>query len=381
MPSPLRAGSVRLRVVHLVTSTTYSGVERHVLHLSRELRDSGCTVAIACPLHAVQLRSQAAAAGLATLPAAPGRVRAWPLALIKDLRMLRAEVLHVHDGRAALLGALLTSLTGGALVRTQHFLRPASMERNGWRQPASLLLHRVVNRRMAGHVAISQIVADAGHRRRETANADVAIIAPAVSLPDDGMVADARAERSATPHPVVAFVGRLVGERRLDLLISAMPYVLALQPSCRLIMVGTGSAEAQLRAQASELGVADAVTWAGWMADPNAVLAGAHVYVNTWSDEGFGMAMCEAMALALPVVAIAAGNNGGMVESGVTGLLVPEEDPQALAGAIVEVLGRPSRGAEMGEAARERALSLYGADRTARDTLAHYERLIGIVQP
>jgi starch synthase len=127
--------------------------------------------------------------------------------------------------------------------------------------------------------------------------------------------------------------------------------------------------------------VADAVTWAGWVADPYAVLAGTHVYVNTWSEEGFGMAMCEAMALALPVVAIAAGNNREMVESGVTGLLVPEDDPQALAAAIVELLEKPGRAAVMGEAARHRALSLYGAERTARATLAHYERLVGNVQP
>ncbi len=276
------------------------------------------------------------------------------------------------------MGTLLAPLAGAVLVRTQHFLRPASLERSGNRQRASLALHRSLNRRLRGYVAISATVAEAACLRREVAVADIVVIPPAIQLPDERAVSAARAARHNLAAPVVAFAGRLVVERRLDRLIRAMPLVLERLPACRLIIAGTGEAEEHLKTLAAALGVQQAITWAGWVAEPYSVLARAHVYVNTWSDEGFGMAMAEAMTLAMPVIAVRSGANVEMVQPGVTGLLVAEDDADDLASAIVEIVGQRERAAVMGERARERALSLYGARRTAQSTLIHYERLLDL---
>jgi glycosyltransferase involved in cell wall biosynthesis len=175
--------------------------------------------------------------------------------------------------------------------------------------------------------------------------------------------------------PVVAFVGRLEAERRLDVLIRAIPLVLKSAPDCRFIVAGTGSAAPSLRHLAAGLGVERAITWSGWLDDPYSVLSEAHVYVNTWPSEAFGMAMAEAMALGLPIVAPDAGACHDMVETDRTGKLVSPEDPFALAKAVLELVSDLPKASLMGDAARSQAIARYGARRTAVATLAFLEQI------
>ena len=118
------------------------------------------------------------------------------------------------------------------------------------------------------------------------------------------------------------------------------------------------------------------IAWKGWVAHPNAVLADAHVFVNTLAEEGFGMAMAEAMAFGLPVIAPKAGASPELVDDGVTGLLVAPESPAALADAIVAVLGDLDRAAEMGATARAKAWREYGTGHVAEATLAFYRQVL-----
>lgn len=369
------AGDRELRVLHVVTAATFSGIERHVMHLSRALMDMGCAAELACPPSAVRLRAEAHAAGIPVRPPASCAERMWLAAVARRMSASAFDVVHVHDGRAAVLGVVLAPLARAGLVRTQHFLRPASTERSGWRRGSSLAVHRLVNHRLAGYVAISQAVAEAARLRQETAGAELVVIAPAIMLPDAVAVESARVRRSELPSPVVVFAGRLVRERRLDVLLRAIPLVRAELPDCRFVIAGIGEDEAELRQLSAELGVEPAITWTGWVDDAYALLSGAHVYVNTWSQEGFGMAMAEAMALTLPVVAVEAGANGELVQDRVTGRLVAPDDPGALAAALVELLADRAVAEHWGNAARRSVLARFGAPRTAEATLALYRRV------
>lgn len=364
-----------LRVLHVVTSDAYAGIERHVVRLARELRALGCAAELACPPSADRLRAEARAAGIPLRPSARTRPRAWLAGLARSLTARPVDVIHLHDGRAALAGTLLGPLGRGLVVRSQHFTHPASVERSGWRREASLGLHRAMNGRLDGYVAVSQSVADGARERRETGAAQVAVIPPGIELPDEGTLARARVVRRDAPGPVVAFVGRLEAEKRLDVLLHAIPDVLEELPGCRFVVAGSGAAEQEWRQLAAQLGVEAAVEWLGAVGDAAAVLESAHVYVNPSPGEGFGLATAEAMAFALPVVAVASGGSAEIVDDGVTGLLVPSDDALALARAIVRLAGDMSSAAAMGEAGRRRAAALYGADRTARATLALYQRL------
>jgi glycosyltransferase involved in cell wall biosynthesis len=290
-------------------------------------------------------------------------------------------VLHVHDGRSALIGGVLSLLVGGLFVRTQHFVNTASMSRSGLSRRASLALHRLVNARLDGYVAVSQRVARGARERDETGTAELVVIPPAIGLPDDGVVIGAQEARRGRTHPVVAFTGRLEEERHLDVLLRALVTVRAELPDCHLVLAGTGAAETDLRRLAAALGIERALTWTGWVEDTSSVLADADVYVNTWPREAFGMAMAEAMTLALPVVAVDAGANSEMVENGVTGFLVPPDDADALAAALIRLLGDRAVAQRMGDVARTRSLTQFGAATTAASTLALYRRLLDRGRP
>ena len=99
------------------------------------------------------------------------------------------------------------------------------------------------------------------------------------------------------------------------------------------------------------------------------------MYVNPLPWEGFGMAMAEAMAYGLPVVAVASGASVEMVEDGVTGALVREDDPPSLAAAIVRLASDRAGAATMGETARTVATRRYAAADVALETLALYRRV------
>lgn len=365
-----------LRVLHVVSSESFAGIERHVVSLTRELRVLGCAAEVACPPNATRLRQEARAAGIPLLPSGSFRPHLWGAAVARNVSDHPPEVIHVHDGRAAIAGVLLAHLADAVLLRAQHFTHPASATRSGLRRRVSLGLHRALNRQLDGYIAVSRAVADGARERREAERAEVVVIPPAIDLPPAEAISRAREERARLPGPVVVFAGRLENERCLDVLLRAIPLVRERLPDCRFVLAGSGAAESDLRALATGLGVEDTITWTGWVADTYSVLGQAHVYVNTWPREGFGMAMAEAMALGLPVVAVDAGASAELVDPGVTGLLVAPGDSAALASALAHVLSDRDLLARMGRAASERALSLYGASRTARDTFALYQRMI-----
>ena len=118
-----------------------------------------------------------------------------------------------------------------------------------------------------------------------------------------------------------------------------------------------------VRALARERGIGDRVLAAGFRSDMPDVLAAADVVADL-SYEGLGITgtIREAMALGKPVVASAAGGNPELVEDGVSGILVPPRDPEALASAVEGLLGDPNLAASLGRAGRERVLAGFSTE-------------------
>jgi glycosyltransferase involved in cell wall biosynthesis len=117
------------------------------------------------------------------------------------------------------------------------------------------------------------------------------------------------------------------------------------------------------------------VRWLGEIPHPGAVLSDAHVYVNPSANEGFGLAVAEAMSWALPVVGRTTGGVSEIVDHNKTGILVAEDDPAELATAIVRLAGNRERAEKLGREARRIAVGRYDAERTADLTLQLCERL------
>jgi glycosyltransferase involved in cell wall biosynthesis len=153
---------------------------------------------------------------------------------------------------------------------------------------------------------------------------------PCCTLHDDYSIPEA--------SPIVGVVARLEAEKGHRTLIDCWPLVLAAHPEAWLLIVGEGSERNSLEGQAASLGIADHIVFTGRREDVPAVTAALDVAVLPSYREAQGLSVLEAMALSRPVVASNVGGIPEMIEDGVSGLLVPPGDCDALAAAIIRLL-------------------------------------------
>ncbi len=177
--------------------------------------------------------------------------------------------------------------------------------------------------------------------------------------------------------PVILYSGRLRTRKAVAVLLAAMPRVLAAFPACRLVIVGDGEQGQRVAAAVRARGLTAHVDMAGVLprAAAMARLAEADVFCLPSIYEGLPLAILEAMAAGLPVVATAVSGNPEAVEDGTTGLLVPPESAAALAAALIALLGDAERRRAMGEAGRARVAERFAIDRIAGEHLALLRRL------
>jgi glycosyltransferase involved in cell wall biosynthesis len=177
--------------------------------------------------------------------------------------------------------------------------------------------------------------------------------------------------------PLVVAAARLAPEKGFDVLLRAFASMRGRLPRARLVLAGRGLEEDALTALADELGIAEAVDFLGWVARDKieAVLDRAAVVAVPSRMEGFGLTALEAALRARPVVASRVDGLPEVVEDGVTGVLVPPDDPDALAAELVALIEDPDRAERIGRAARERAQLHFGEERYLRDHEALYLRL------
>lgn len=177
-----------------------------------------------------------------------------------------------------------------------------------------------------------------------------------------------------SPHKVV-YTGRMIAIKGVDVLLRALADVRRSVPDLQVDLVG-GRFE-EYRRLAREIGVADCCTFTGALANTEVLrrMASAAVTVVPSRSEAFGMVNIESMAVGTPVVASAVGGIVEVVRDGVDGLLVPPEDPAALAAGLVELLTRPDLRRRMGRDARARFLAEFEQRRAVEQQADWLEEL------
>lgn len=176
--------------------------------------------------------------------------------------------------------------------------------------------------------------------------------------------------------PALLGVGRLMPQKGFDVLIDALPAVLAAHPGAHLTLLGEGPDRAALAARAAALGVGDRVTMPGHAEGVLATIAGADLFVSSSRYEGFSNAILEAIALGVPVAATdCPGATREMITEGESGFLAPRQDPVGLSAAI----GRALASDRVAVAARARAhvSATFGRDRIVSAYAALFDRARG----
>ena len=154
---------------------------------------------------------------------------------------------------------------------------------------------------------------------------------------------------------VIGFVGRLVEQKDIGTLLRGFAAFATRNTKARLVIVGLGPLETNLRQRADELGISGRVVWAGFREDIAAVMGAFDVFALTSIFEGLGLVLLEAMAARRPVIATRVGAIPEVVSEGETGFLVAPCEPEALAAACDRLSDSALR-AQFGTAGRERVL-------------------------
>jgi glycosyltransferase involved in cell wall biosynthesis len=176
--------------------------------------------------------------------------------------------------------------------------------------------------------------------------------------------------------PHAAFVGRLAAEKGLDTLVNAWPTVRAAIPAATLTIIGEGPERPALAERIEQLSLLGAITLAGSLANPESALRAADLFVVPSREEGMSIALLEAMALGMPLVASDIPGNRGLVTEGVHGRLVPPDEPEVLAKAIIAQWSNFDRAVLFGSEARRRVLAEFSIAAVARRHLDLFQRLV-----
>jgi glycosyltransferase involved in cell wall biosynthesis len=264
------------------------------------------------------------------------------------------DVVHAHSPYAAGVGRLVVRS-----LPTARRPRLVSTEHNAWSTfgTATRVLDAVTSPLDDVVITVSADVRDSirGPARRRTE-----VVVHGVLLEEvrarGARRDEAREELGVGPDEVlVATVANYVPKKDYPNLLEAARRVGDLDPSVRFCAVGQGPREQEVHELRHRLGLDERVVLTGYREDAVGVLAGADVFVLASRFEGLPVALMEALALGLPVVATAVGGVPEAIDQGVEGLLVPPGRPDRLAEAITELATDPVRRKEMGDAARARS--------------------------
>jgi glycosyltransferase involved in cell wall biosynthesis len=293
---------------------------------------------------------------------------AWRISRI--IRSGRFDIVHMHAAHAHTLGALACALNSG---------------------PKCVVSRRVVFPIKVGPLGIAKIkyrlrinayiaVCEAAKGTLVAAGVDPGIVSVVHSgVVPPGVVAgtDIRREFGIGPEEkLIGTVGELVEAKGQCHLIEAVPQILKKYPTAKLMIVGSGELETELKKLASRLGVSDSIIFTGFRKGIGNCLEAFDLFVLPSVMEGLNNSIIEAMMVGKPVVATDTGGVSEIVTHGETGLLVPPGNPASLAEATLELLESPERASTLASAGREYAMENLTAQQMVDKTIAVYESMM-----
>lgn len=344
-------------ILHAAAGRQWRGGERQVLLLARALAARGVPQLVATarggPL-AQRLRAEG-------LPVAelPWRLGLDPRAALGLRRLVRtAALVHAHDAHAVRLAAWARRGREVPLVVTRRLTRLVARP-DAWRGAEAV-------------IAISGAVRES-LRRAGIAEARLHLVPSGIDLAAGRAAApaDLRARLALPPEaPLLLVIAALTPEKGHALALEVAARMRPAWPSAHWVFAGDGPLRAPLEREARARDVADVVRFAGRVNDVVPWLTEATLLVSPSREEALGTSLLDALAAGCPVVATAVGGVPEVLGGG-AGLLVPPDDPAAMAAAIHEVLADPARRAALAAAGRER-VTRFSLDAVAAGTLGVY---------
>lgn len=369
------SGGEKVRVLQVTHDLGVGGLPRVVATLVRHLDRERFDVSVLCLNDKGPLAEDVEAAGVPVLLLPGPKDRPDYLAFRRVRRVIRErgiEVLHTHNTQPFIDAGLAGLLAGVRThVHTDHARDFPDKRRY-------MLAERALSRIAYRVVGVSEDTCRKLARWERIPPERMSVIHNGIEGDRFDIRIDRRAKRAEIgippDVPVVGVAVRLSEQKGLEYLLRALPAVHERFPGTVAVIAGEGPLEDDLRRLSRELGVVPHVRFLGVRADVAELLQVFDVYALPSLWEGLPMVVLEAMAAGVPIVAAEVGGVPEAVVQGRTGVLVPPRRPDALAAALVGLLGDPDRRRSYGAAARRRFRERFSAETMARGYEALYLR-------
>jgi glycosyltransferase involved in cell wall biosynthesis len=330
-----------LRVLVVTGNAIVGGMETAVLRLVERLPPSTFSITALCPFESeftAQLRELGIPVHVAAIR---DRLRWHAIQFAVELvRELDIEVIHAHMPPAHAVAGLAGSATRTPVLATIHSMHLSMQD---------LEIHRLAGTHLC-------VVSEAARAHA----LGVGAVASRLSVIRNGVDSEQFVPAATLPRDAeplrVGYVGRLSPEKNPALFLNAAALVRASVPSARFSVIGDGPMRRDLEVLARTLRIADAVTFKGECAGMPAQYRALDLLVSTSWHEGTPLAVLEAMASGLPIVATDVGGVPELVVAGTSGLLAPPGDEFSVAQCIVALLRDKDLRQRLGTAARARAI-------------------------
>jgi glycosyltransferase involved in cell wall biosynthesis len=363
-------------VLHLIDTGGPGGAETVFIQLAQRLRGGGLDLITVVP------REDWLSNGLRSCGMQPVILNSrgsfnkpYVKALISLVRTRNVRLIHTHLLGSAVYGALVGLFTRTPVIAVMH--GPTDV-----RAPGSLaFVKRWLLKRCDALVAVSTSTREAlvdfgippGKITLIRNGVDTSIYAP-------GRADDLRAELGLGPEDLlIGAVGNIRAPKAYEVLLRAAQSVLERCPKAFFVIVGEGS-EAALQPLAqlcAQLNISARVRFVGFRKSRAELYWNFDVFVSSSRSEGLSLAFLEAMATGRAIVATRSGGPQEALVSGESGVLVPTEDPQSLAVALLEVLADAQLRARLAVAARKHVVANFSLEATVREYEVLYRRLAG----
>lgn len=358
-----------LSIVHVLSSYGVGGQERVALDLAIGQKARGHDVSVlslaAAPDGAMAGEFAQAGVAVGRVPKRGGLDPTLVPRLARELRQRRAEIVHTHNPLPLIYGAPAARLAGAAAIHTKHGVNPGSRGHRLLRRAAAQLAH--------AFVAVSDTTAAQARAQHDAPPSRLHTIPNGIRLdryaPDAEARAATRVELGLGDAWVVGTVGRLDSYKNQALLVRAMAPLLSSR--VRLVIIGDGDARSEVEAAVAALPEPRWVVMTGRRMDVPRLVHAFDVFAMSSTTEGLPLVVPEAMAAGLPIISTAVGGLPSVIDDGVTGLLVPVEEPP-LAAALARLEADRELARTMGDKARETALARYSHDRMVEAYLELY---------
>ena len=346
------------RVLHVLAPSRAGGLERVVEMLSAEQGNRAQVAAVLTPDDAAghPFAARIRALGLEAHEIVVGAraYRSEYQSLLTLLRRVTPEIVHTHGYRADIVAGMAARRAGIATVSTLH-----GFTGGGFRNRLNERVQCFLLRRADAVIAVSHAMLP--RLRRAGIPAERLHVVPnAYEAPSPLLSrADARARLGISKDALVAcWVGRLSNEKGPDVMVRALPLI---DSAWQLSMIGEGRDRTQLAGIAAELGVAGRVRWHGGVPNASTVYGAFDAFVLSSRTEGTPIALFEAMAARVPIVATRVGGVPDVITDAHAMLVAPER-PDEIAAALRKIQRDPAAAARRADAARTRLLTAYSVD-------------------